>query len=250
MKEIEDLEQSFLKSIEDIDKVASFGPQHSRVVNDLLDILVVDLNHLIDKTNVESKVNAVFSQIRKLDEHKELKPLSSVVYGQSIALIVSSFESAMNDLFILMINKYPSVISWSEQKEIKISTELIKFGINTLGEFLLKSIKDKFNFQNIEEVKSFLKTYLLISVESLDQKETDTLIFYSNLRHLVVHNASIVDNQFFIKVSTLKHLEEKIKNKLLLNQKYNFVEDDYLRSKDLFTKFFEAIISEIKKKII
>ncbi len=248
MQDLSFLKQKFDDSISDIDKVASFGSEHSRVLNDLIGVISVDLNRAVKGTNSEQKVNNVLDQIKKLDEHPELKPLSSTVYGQSVALIVSAFESSMNDLFIFVIDKHPSLIKWPE-KEIKISTDLIQFGFDSLGEFLLKNIKEKINFQNIEDVKRFLSEYFKISISSLNQEETDSLIFYSQLRHLVVHNASVVDKRFSIKLEELKHINTVLIGKTVCDTKYPFDLEDYKKAKEVFSKFFQEILSEIENKL-
>jgi hypothetical protein len=249
MEDIEKLKNNFKALLSEVDTVANFGHVHSEVVNSLLKTIDGDFNLVLKQTNPGSNVQAVFEIIKKLDEHPQIKPAESIVYAQAIVLVVSSFESCMNDLFITLVDKNPALISW-EDKEMKISTDLLQYGVKSVGEFLLKNLKEKINFQNLEDTKRFLDSYLKIkTLSSISSSDTDTLLFYSQLRHLIVHNASKVDQRFFIRVSSLTNLDTRIKNSVVVDSVYKCSKNDYQLAKNVFEKYFLGIIKEVENKI-
>ena len=155
--------------------------------------------------------------------------------------MISVFESFMNDLVRMIIDNYPNLIKWPEKKQISFDPNILDYYSPTLGELIIKSsLREKFNFQDLQSTLKFLEEYLSVKL-NLREEVTNNIIKYQALRHTIVHNFSTIDDKFMKQVRNIKN-NYKIGDNVKLN------ENDYSEAKKSFDDLVKEIIDKVKEK--
>lgn len=158
-------------------------------------------------------------------------------------MIVSSFEVFINELIVRIANDLPQIISWDEKEKISINPLDCNYSQLNFGKIVLKHIKQKFSFQDIQSVLKMLSSYFSIEIKP---ENLDDLILYQASRNIIVHNLAEVDPEFLIQIKKTKYHDKYSAHsggKLIL-KKIN-----YNQAKKVYKELAEKILSEIKALI-
>lgn len=244
MKEISKVKDKFEISIKEIEDLTNIGLDVSNICLSSLKNLQEKHKDLVSCKEYSLKVDAVIKVIEGIRGHQLLKEKYDILYGESLALIVSRFESFMNDIFKVLINYYPERIAWKENKRVSIDVNLLGYSHLTMGELIVKSLRSEISFQDLQSTIRFLADYLKITKELITEEERNQIIFFQAVRNVIVHNNYIIDNNFLRQIrGTPFYLKfkKKVARKILINK------DIYDKSKEIFLKFAQSIILAIEE---
>lgn len=238
-KEILMVRESFISYVSVVDNLKNIG-------NDILEITLGYLNVLQDEYTKEERFSLLkkklircISEISKMKDHPNLKEKYKIIYSQCLVLIISGFESFMSDLFKVIVNNDPAVITWPEKKKISIDPSILKYSSPTIGDLVVKSLRGEINFQDLQSTLRFLKEYLNKDVDIEDIK--DDVILAQAFRNAILHNASKIDIDF------IKQIRETRYSKLYKEGEEILIDGNlYGKTKDSFLKFCEKIEKTFK----
>ena len=172
---------------------------------------------------------------------KSIKKHYQIIYNQVCVLAVSSLSVILEKLFIELMQKNPSQ-SWvtdsDKSKKIKISiAEMQKYNYdvkNNLGQIIVKK-DDSINFQDLNAILRTFAHYLQKKIK-LNSETRDSIIFYQQCRHIIVHKNGIIDQEFINKTkSTQYNKRYSTGDKIQLNK------DDWKVIKKSFKLFLGQI---------
>ena len=240
MKNLGNIEADFEQQL---DQIRGISDVHEETQEFVLGFVDGFKNSLLVSLNDPSKkeFDKMRTQIERIKDHKKIKEKYNIIYSQSLVLLVSAFESAMNEVFKFIINEKSSLISWPvDKKKIQIDVSELGDETTTPGDLVLKAFKENVNFQNPDSTLRFCSEYLKLGIPF---SELSQLKFFFMLRHVVAHNGSKVDTQL---IGSAKNADRSIPRKGSLVE----VRDhDYLEADRLVRSFFSSIVSAVKQKI-
>lgn len=241
MNKIESIEKNFLESISLIDQVTNIGSDIADIVINLLNDLRRNNESLTGFIPYKEKLDIIIEQATKIKNHVLLKEKYSIIYNQSIVLLVSNLESYFSTLIISILDNYPELIDYpKDDKKIIFEVGILNYRIPTIGEVIFNSLKNEFNFQDLQSTLSFLSQYLKIDIK-LEKNDIEEIIKYQALRHIIIHNLSKTDDKFLKQIRNTKYIK-----KYNINQNISLSEQDYNNAKKVFT----TIASKLKTEII
>ncbi len=179
--------------------------------------------------------NTVFDNMARSVEEKQ-KEISSLLYSQATVLLVGNAESVMRSMFDTLVIKNFRKLKVKKGSSISFSLDeiLIASSDSELGELLIEKLegdknpRERLNFQNMKQVQGILKGYFDIKIED---EYVSGIHEYWQLRHIIVHNQSFPDSNFF----------SNLKAAGIDDSKYD--QDDYVKlSKSDYEKCFEMLL--------
>jgi len=245
MEEIVNLYKKLESSIKEIDELTNIGLDVSNICISMLINLQEKHKEIAACKEYSSKIDNVIETIKTIKDNPSLKEKYKILYGESLVLVVSRFESFMSDLFRIMIDYYPRKITWPEKGKIGIEVSLLNYSNQTVGDLVVKALKGDISFQDLKSTLSFLANYLNIKKELLEEGEREKIIFSQATRHIIIHNNYKIDGAFLKQLSKTKFydvLKDEIGKKISIDS------DTYITSRKIFLKFADAIVKEILAK--
>ena len=173
-------------------------------INDeLIKIFKSNLNHIKNEVVQTGKFGGLLKkieiQLNMIDQVSRLPGINKKLNSmreQSIVLSVGAFEVFISDIFRTIANKSPEYYIWSNEKEkIYIDTGSFNSGF-TLGDAIISHLKNKqYSFQDLQSILKAVENYFGLEI-SLDNEIKDKIIIGTSMRHIIVHNRSIIDVTF------------------------------------------------------
>jgi hypothetical protein len=219
----------------------------NKLITDLtiqtLKTITTDLKKIDKGANIISKANNSIQVIGSLDKNSKLKEQKEIIKEQVVVLLLGGLESYLNDVVRGAANNNPETFSFKNEKEkISFSHNLLRADF-TLGDVVLEHILSKgFSFQDLRSTLEVFENYVGINIE-LDDNERDSLILLASLRHVIVHNRSIVDDKFLHQIRETSYASSYKKGQAVE------VNDEIInRSRDSILHFSEQIAHGIINK--
>jgi hypothetical protein len=133
------------------------------------------------------------------------------------------------DLVKNVIDYHSEIINWPEKKQISFDPDVLKYSSPTIGGLIMtSSLREKYNFQDLQSTLKFLEEYLKVELE-MDAVLRDSLIEYQASRNVIMHNSSNVDERFLRQIRNINTSKQyKIGDTINLN------EIDYKNGKKVF----------------
>lgn len=191
-------------------------------------------------------IKAKLENVKKMLENIEkgsIKEDYGIIYSQMCVLAVSCLEALLKMCFIDLIqNKDRLNLNYSKLKQLKITAlDIIKADFDyrdQFAEFLLK--EETGSFQSLRRIMEMFENYFSINL-TLDEDLKRRLIFYLELRHLLVHKSGIVDQRY---IKSTDQFDANLKN-YDLGDKVELNEDDWEKMRQSFIEFVELLDKEI-----
>ena len=230
---------NYLKSIDDL---IDIGTDVSNIIIESLKNLNKEYTSIPGFIQFKEKLERNIEMAENIKSHPLLKEKYQIIYNQALVLIVSAFESFMANLLARLINDFPEKVIWPEKKTIGINLNLLKY-YSSVGDLILKSLKGEPNFQDWQSISRFLKESLKINIEKdISLGEREKIILYQAIRHIIIHNSSIIDTDFLKQIRDTKIFSEYENKK---DNKIEIKESDYKEAKMLFSKVVKLVTEKI-----
>lgn len=197
------IEENFLRNIEDVYKLMEFD----RIILDFsikaLEKQKNDLQKLHRISNPQLLAENTLTMIKNIRNNDSLRPKYKVIFNQCIVLLVSIFASSIADLFREGIYQLAK-----KGKSKNLKTEELKISVADLIEYsseierrLGQLIADKndYSFQDMQSIGKAFKQYFEFSMEK--DIDVHNIIFAQACRHVIVHDASKINERFTRQVS-------------------------------------------------
>ncbi len=241
MSYLNKIKNTFDGNLLKVDQVVNLGAEVGELAVSFLKDLEDKYSLIPGFIEYKQKLKRVITEIEKIKNQPALKKKYEVIYNQAVVLVVSNFETFMDDIFREIVNNQPYLINWTEDKA-KVDLSIFKYSLPTIGDLIIQAFKDRFNFQDLQSTLRFLEQMLEIK-DILEEKEKDIIIFYQAIRHVIIHNSAKIDTAFIIQVRNTEY-----NNKYQESDEVRISESQYIQVKNIFTKFSEKIILNINKK--
>ena len=187
----------------------------------------------------------VFENVRGTVDGRQLE-ISSQLYAQGLVLLVGIAEAITKEMFRNLLVRNIRKVTVKRNINLPIDKVLKAKTDEQLAELILEVLEgegnpaEKLNFQNMKQLQGIMKGYLSINLG--DELMTE-LHEYWQVRHVIIHNASIADQQF---VDNLKKAEIPTE-KYTVGEKTEVTKADYDKCFALLALLFEAFDSEIDR---
>ncbi|MFA6974125.1 MAG: hypothetical protein WC238_05310 [Parcubacteria group bacterium] len=243
MEKIKNVLSVFEDNLKQVDQLGEIGSDVGNILLDMLENLKSDNEQMPAFLPYKQKLDNVIDQIKKLKDHSILTKKYSIIYNQSVVLIVASFESFMNDLVRDIIDYHSEIVSWPEKKQISFDPDVLKYSSPTIGGLIIRSsLREKYNFQDLQSTINFLKDYLGLEVNIVKDLK-DSLIECQALRNAIMHNSAKIDERFLKQVRNI-NTSTQYNN----GDPINLNKTDYAKAKDSFEKFASEIVRMVLSK--
>jgi hypothetical protein len=157
---------------------------------------------------------------------KEIPFIDDAIKNNGLNILVNTwtaFESSVKDAWKIVLNKYPKKFIFNVTKNQDLSeldgfnSKNISIGLLAKYDFDISNhlgnlIVSKFDFTGINGIEKSLESLLKLEKDELKFLKNDSLHQLELIRHLIVHNAGIIDAEY-LKKSKRKNevLNEKLK---------------------------------------
>jgi len=225
-----------------IDQVVDIGNDVADFAKDSLENLLKEYQEIPGFLPLKQKTQTTINLLGDFKNHKVLEEKYSIIYNQALALIVANFESFLNELIVVLVEDYPFLIDWPDKK-LSLDLSVFKYSKQTVGEIILRSLREKYNFQDLKSTLCCLKDYLSLDINPSEDLKDD-IIFCHAQRHIVIHNSGRVNEQFLQQIRDTKYAVVYSKDKML-----KITREDYANAKNKFVEFGELITENIKNKL-
>lgn len=242
MEKIDNVLNGFLDNLNQIDQLGEIGSDVGNILLDMLNGLKNENEKMEAFLPYKRKLDNVISQVEKIKEHPMLVRKYSIIYNQSVVLIVARFESFMNDLIKNIIDFHPDMINWPEKKLISFDPNILKYSSPTIGALIIgSSLREKYNFQDLQSTINFLKDYLNIEIK-IRKELQDGLIEYQALRNVIMHNSAKIDEKFLKQTKDIN-----VSKEYKINDTVDLSKIEYDNAKSYFKNFASEIVKKIKR---
>ena len=243
MEKINNALETFKNNLKQIDQLSEIGSDAGDILLEMLNNLKKENEKMSAFIPYKQKLDVVINQIKNIKNHDLLIEKYRIIYNQSVVLVVATFESFMNDLVKNIIDNYPDIINWPEKKQISFDPNILKYSSPTIGSLIVgSSLREKYNFQDLQSTISFLKEYLGFDL-SIEEELKEKIIKYQALRNVIIHNAAIIDDKFLKQIRDIE-----IKEIYKINNPVKLKEADYKEARDSFEKFSDKIFEKLEEK--
>lgn len=239
IEDLKTIKDKFIENLKLVDQIVSIGTDIGNLVVEMLENLKKQYEIMPTFLEYKNKLNTTINTIRNIKDHVSLVEKYQIIYNQALVLIVENFESFLNDLNKLIIDKYPHLINWPDaKKKLSVDVNLLRYSNPTVGDLVLTSLKGEVNFQDLQSTLRFLKDYLKIDI-TLDDTEKSSIILGQALRNIIIHNNSRVDHGFLNQIRDIKGYSYKDKDEIKIE--YN----KFLSLKEDFINFSNKIVEKL-----
>ena len=232
--------QNFKKNIKAIDKLL--------VIDEfILDSTIATLEErqaALQATGIENArligVNTIAS-LKNIRKSSSLKPYYSLVYNQSVVLLVSYFSSSLHDLFNLAVTDLysESVPKSAKKKELKFTIdELQKLKLN-LSENIGAVISEKhsISFQDMAGVSRAFREYLEIEIDR--DRTVNNIIVMQACRHAIAHAEQIYDRKLIHQIRDCD--DRDIQNNIVENEVIQFQPEDIKQGSKSMVEYLDNL---------
>ncbi|MFA6190703.1 MAG: hypothetical protein WC711_04325 [Candidatus Staskawiczbacteria bacterium] len=240
MEDFKKIESNFEDNIAKITLLQESPFIIGKLAMELLGSLESEAGQVPACLDVKKKLSRTIKEIDKLKEHSEIKEQFSIIYNQSLVLLISHFESLMTDLFVCIIDNYPFLLKWPEKKKISIDVDILRYSSPTVGALVCKSFKGEINFQDLQSTIKFLNEFLCLEI-SLEETIKGKIILFQALRHIIIHNNAIVDEQFLRQIR-----DNKSRRGYSSEQKVLISLEQFDEAKKIFLDFKKEIMNSLQ----
>lgn len=169
-----------------------------------------------------------------------IKENYGIIYSQMCVLAASSLEAVIKKYFIEVTKELSTIRADREKLEkIKVNayelTEKYLDLSSSFGQLILD--KDNSSLQNLKQIKDFIYVYLKKELKLRPETELE-IIFYLEVRHILVHKSGIIDAKFInatkVKKANLKSY--KVGDRIELD------EEDWIKIKQSFNSLLKEIV--------
>jgi hypothetical protein len=145
-----------------------------------------------------------------------------------------------------LLDEYSEVIHWQkDDKKIVFEVGILKYKVPTIGEVVLRSLKNDFNFQDLQSTFKFFHEYLHIDLSKhVEKLLIEEIIKNQAVRHAIIHNSAIADEKFLKQIRNTEYSKQ-----YSIGQKLNISEGDYLGARKSFVKLAEKIQELVLQKV-
>ncbi|MFA6176187.1 MAG: hypothetical protein WC765_06385 [Phycisphaerae bacterium] len=185
------------------------------------------------------------ANLKTIRKHESSSSYYEIVYNQSVVLLVSYFESTLEDLFtnILFIKISDGTLNYPTNK-------IIKLNLKQLCELITNHEKipevwlsqNEINFQNINNVESTFKDYFGIS--SCEDKHIDNVKMGVICRHIIVHSGEIISPSNVESVG--KTIHRDIMKNFTAGDKIRFEPEEITKICESMEIYINNIVKQIK----
>lgn len=163
-----------------------------------------------------------------------------IIYSQMCILAVSSLEATLKRYFLDFASKVENLNKDNRKlEEIKITAlDLLNEGLNfteNFGQILLE--RETNSFQNLKLIKEVFKNYLSKEIKLSDEDEK-CLVYYLELRHILVHKGGKIDERF---VNSTKVMDANLGNYNIGN-KVELDDEDWNTIEATFPKLISSLV--------
>jgi hypothetical protein len=150
--------------------------------------------------------------IQNVRNNNSLRLKYKQFFNQCLVLLVSYFESSLEDVFTISVGRSVKlgIIPEVKSESVKLSIGELHKAINGteqyLGELILS--KRQYSFQDLQSTKRVFKE--CFGIEHSRDKVEDNIIIGQACRHAIVHCAGIVDQQLKTQIRDVKLSELQI----------------------------------------
>lgn len=240
MEKIEDVLRVFKDNLNQVDQLGKIGSDVGNILLGMLENLKRENEQLTAFLPYKQKLEIVINQIREIKDHPILIKKYGIIYNQSVVLVVAGFESFMNDLVKNIIDYHSEIVSWPEKKQISFDPDVLRYSSPTIGGLIVRSsLREKYNFQDLQSTINFFKDYLQLEI-NINNKLKDKLIEYQALRNAIMHNSAKIDEKF---LKQIRNIESS--KKYEINDSINLNNAEYVNAKNSFEKFASEIVKMV-----
>ena len=220
LEKIETTSGQFQGSANEIESIIENYKQLHGIYVDSFERLEKDLDGLPARfSNKVTNAKKVFENVKGTVDERQLE-ISNQLYSQGLVLLVGAAESITKETFRTLLIKNIRKVSIKRNVTLPVDKVLKAETDEQLAKLILEVLEgegnpaEKLNFQNMKQLQGIMKSYL--GIELSDDLMTE-LHEYWQIRHVIIHNASIIDQQFIdnlkkAKVPTQRYaIGEKIK---------------------------------------
>lgn len=161
-------------------------------------------------------------------------------------LLISNFERFLSDYTVLLVENYSYLIEWPEKK-LAIDFKSFTYGVPSVGEIVLHSLREKYSFQDLQSIKNFVKDILRVEIE-LEDFEENKIIFFHALRHILVHNLGMVDAQFLKQIRNVDY-RSFFPEYISREERIDVSDDLYTTARNIFIKLAELIHAKVREDL-
>lgn len=236
----------FQDSADEIDTIfTSFRELHELYSNSFANV-EKNLDGLPDiyKKKIEN-VHKAFENTSGTVEKRQTQ-ISNQLYMQAIVLVIGNAESLTREMFRTLLRSNVRKVKIKKNIDLSLSDVLKADTDDKLADLVLSTLEsegnpsEKLNFQNMKQLQGIMSGYLGINV---NDELIRGLHEYWQIRHIIIHNAAIVDQKF---LDNLKKAEISIKQ-YTLNKKVVITRTDYKNCFALLVLLFETFDNEIDR---
>lgn len=231
----------FEQSVHEIDKIRSMG-------SDVILFSIESLNALAKecrtekKYGIERKIQNTILALKNINTSKsELNTKLTAIRNQSLIILVSNFERFLNDFTVMLVENYSYLIEWPDKKS-SIDLSAFRYGAPSLGEIVLRALREKYTFQDLKSILDFAKQLLGVSV-NLKKEKIDKIILIHAKRHVLIHNSGRVDDKFQKQIRDLDGFHFFSNSEIV-----EITEEEYVEAKELILDLAKEIYEGVKKR--
>lgn len=236
----------FQESANDIDTIfTSFRELHTIYSSSFTNI-EKNLDGLPDVYRKQiDNVHKAFKNTSGTVEKRQLK-ISNQLYTQALVLLVGNAESLTKEMFRTLLRSNVRKVTIKKKIDIPLSDVLKADTDEKLANLVLSILEldgnpaEKLNFQNMQQLQGIMNGYLGINI---DDELIKSLHEYWQIRHIVIHNASIIDQKF---IDNLKKANIPI-SRYPLGKNVIVTKKDYDNCFGLLVLLFEVFDNEIDR---
>lgn len=149
------------------------------------------------RKQIENQKKALESVAKTVDIKQ--REISNHLHAQGLVLLVGGSESLTREMFRTLLRQNIRKIKLKKSPLLPLKDVLSANTDEELGDLVLSALEndknpsEKLNFQNMQSVKGIMQAYLEMNVED---DIAQGLHKYWQIRHVIIHNASIVNKKF------------------------------------------------------
>lgn len=172
--------------------------------------------------------------------------ISNQLHAQGLVLLVGNAESLTREMFRTLFRNNVEKVKIKRRVELQLDQLFSATNDGKLGDFILEKLEEdknpveKLNFQNMQSLKTIMKSYFDMNIR--DDLITELHKFWQ-IRHIVIHNSSLVDQHFLDNLKTVNIPTTKYN----LNSHVLVTKADYDRCFELLVSLFENFDDEARR---
>jgi hypothetical protein len=195
-------------------------------------------------TNQYARLRQEIQLLKNIRRNDSAAKHYQVMLNQCVVLLVSYFESALEDLFeeALRLRLTSGKIGNIGEQEFKVKVkELVDVGNNLAGLVVAKKEKE-LSFQDMQSIGRAFNEY--VEVGEIPQSEgVNNIIAAQAYRHAIIHNGGMVSTKT---VGQMKlAVPRKIKTKVVTGEPIQFDEAEILVIRKAMQAYFDDMVSRI-----